>query len=146
MATLSTFRAALFGDPGRLDRDVWLSRLADLLIDADIPPGCSGLLERARAKLREGDAGISLRGYSHVFVHSTDPDADHPASEQILIDDSDGMQAWQEVFDRPELRKLVEAYARKSDPSVIRSKLGTEEPWLSATLRASCGRELRGLR
>ncbi len=140
LATLSTFRAALFGDPGRLDRDVWLSRLADLLIDADIPPGCSGLLERARAKLREGDAGISLRGYSHVFIHSTDPNAGSSASEQILLDDSDGTQAWQEVFDRPELRNLVEVYARKSDPSVIRSKLGTEEPWLSATLRPPAAR------
>ena len=140
LATLSTFRAALFGDPGRLDRDVWLSRLADLLIDADIPPGCSGLLERARAKLREGDAGISLRGYSHVFIHSTDLHVGSSASEQILLDDSDGTQAWQEVFDRPELRTLVEIYARKSDPSVIRSKLGTEEPWLSATLRPPAAR------
>lgn len=140
MATLSTFRAALFGDPGRLDRDVWLSRLADLLIDADIPPGCSGLLERARAKLREGEAGISLRGYSHIFIHSTDHNAGSSASEQILLDESDGIQAWQEVFDRPELRSLVEAYARKDDPSVIRSKLGTEEPWLSATLRPPAAR------
>ncbi|MDP2759632.1 MAG: FtsK/SpoIIIE domain-containing protein [Sideroxyarcus sp.] len=140
MATLSTFRAALFGDPGRLDRDVWLSRLADLLIDADIPPGCSGLLERARAKLREGEAGISLRGYSHIFIHSTDPNAGSSASEQILLDDSDGIQAWQEVFDRPELRSLVEVYAHKDDPSVIRSKLGTEEPWLSATLRPPAAR------
>jgi S-DNA-T family DNA segregation ATPase FtsK/SpoIIIE len=39
MATLGMFREALFGDPGRLDRDVWLARLADMLIDADIPPG-----------------------------------------------------------------------------------------------------------
>jgi S-DNA-T family DNA segregation ATPase FtsK/SpoIIIE len=140
LATLSTFRAALFGDPGRLDRDVWLSRLADLLIDADIPPGCSGLLERARAKLREGDAGISLRGYSHVFIHSADPSVGSSASEQILLDDTDGTQAWQEVFDRPELRSLVEVYARKGDPSVIRSKLGTEEPWLSATLRPPAAR------
>jgi len=110
LATLTTFRDALFGDPGRLDRDVWLSRLADLLIDADIPPGCSGLLERARAKLREGEAGISLRGYSQVFIHSADTNASSTASEQILLDDSDGIQAWQEVFDRPELRGLVEAY------------------------------------
>ena len=132
MATLSTFRAALFGDPGRLDRDVWLSRLADLLVDADIPPGCSGLLERARAKLRDGEAGISLRGYSHVFVHSTDP-AGPSASEQHLVDDTDGIQAWQEVFERNELRLLVESYARKEDPTTIRSKLGPAQPWLSAT-------------
>jgi len=135
MATLSTFRAALFGDPGRLDRDVWLSRLADLLIDADIPPGCSGLLERVRAKLHDGEAGISLRGYSHVFVHSADPASTPSISEQVLIDDTDRIQAWQEVFERPELRQLVEAYMRKEDPSLIRSKLGSAKPWLSALPR-----------
>jgi S-DNA-T family DNA segregation ATPase FtsK/SpoIIIE len=132
MATLSTFRAALFGDPGRLDRDVWLSRLADLLIDADIPPGCSGLLERVRAKLRDGEAEISLRGYSQVFVHSADPAAANSGSEQVLIDETDGIQAWQEVFDRPELRRLVESYARNEDPSSIRSILGVAQPWISA--------------
>ena len=135
MATLSTFRAALFGDPGRLDRDVWLSRLADLLIDADIPPGCSGLLERVRAKLRDGEAKISLRGYSHIFVHSADPATGHSGSEQIMIDETDGIQAWQEVFDRPELRSLVESYSRKEDPSSIRSLLGTGQPWISAAPR-----------
>lgn len=132
MATLSTFRAALFGDPGRLDRDVWLARLADLLVDGDIPPGCTGLLERARAALREGDASISLRGYSHVFVHSPDPAVSHATSEQILLDSSEGIQAWQEVFERGELRELVEAYARKEDPADIRSKLGGDKPWAAA--------------
>lgn len=131
MATLSTFRAALFGDPGRLDRDVWLARLSDLLVDADIPPGCSGLLERARAKLRDGEAGISLRGYSHVFVHSSDPSGPS-ISEQMLVDDTDGIQAWQEVFERAELRQLVESYARKEDTTAIRSKLGPAQPWLSS--------------
>jgi S-DNA-T family DNA segregation ATPase FtsK/SpoIIIE len=132
MATLSTFRDALFGDPGRLDRDVWLSRLSDLLVDADIPPGCSGLLERARAKLRDGEAGISLRGYSHVFVHSSDPTAPPNASEQLLVDDTDGIQAWQEVFEKAELKLLIESYARKADPIPVRSKLGIAQPWLSA--------------
>ena len=135
MATLSTFRAALFGDPGRLDRDVWLARLADLLIDAEIPPGCAGLLERVRAKLRGGEAGISLRGYSHVFVHSADPASSHSCSDQVLIDDTDGFQAWQEVFDRPDLRRLVEAYAKKEDPAPIRASLGSSSPWTSVSLR-----------
>ena len=141
LATLSTFREALFGDPGRLDRDVWLARLADLLIDADIPHGCSGLLERARAALRDGDAQISLRGYSHVFVHNADASVTHPvASEQILIDQTDGIQAWQEVFERAELRSLVEAYAGKGDPVSIRSKLGPEEPWASSAPRPPAAR------
>ncbi len=141
LATLSTFREALFGDPGRLDRDVWLARLADLLIDADIPPGCSGLLERARAALRDGEAQISLRGYSHVFVHSADSPANHPAaSEQILVDQTDGIQAWQEVFERSALRSLVEAYAVKGDPVQVRVKLGPEEPWATSSPRPPAAR------
>ena len=135
MATLSTFREALFGDPGRLDRDVWLSRLADLLIDADIPPGCSGLLERVRANLRDGVAGISLRGYSHVFVHSADPTSSQSCSDQVLLDNTDGFQAWQEVFDRPELRRLVESYARNEDPAAIRAELGGSAPWTGISVR-----------
>jgi S-DNA-T family DNA segregation ATPase FtsK/SpoIIIE len=141
LATLSTFREALYGDPGRLDRDVWLARLADLLIDADIPPGCAGLLERSRAALRDGEAQISLRGYSHVFVHNPDASVGHPASsEQNLIDQTDGVQAWQEVFERAELRSLVEAYAAKEDPVPVRVKLGPEEPWASSAPRPPAAR------
>ncbi|MYM25505.1 DNA translocase FtsK [Duganella sp. FT135W] len=135
MATLSTFRAALFGAPGRLDRDVWLGRLADLLIDADIPPGSSGLLERARASLRDGAAGLSLRGYSHVFVHSTDPGGTQIECEQVELDETDGFHAWQEVFDRATVRELLFAYASKDDPSPIREKLGSERPWNNVEIR-----------
>lgn len=140
MATLTTFRAALFGDPGRLDRDVWLSRLADLLIDAEIPPGLSGLLERTRAKLREGDVDIALRGYSHVFIHSAEAGHSQSASEQIEIDNTDGVQAWQEVFDRPELRKLVEAYAGGTGATDARALLGGAEPWKAVTFNRPAAR------
>jgi S-DNA-T family DNA segregation ATPase FtsK/SpoIIIE len=140
MATLSTFRAALFGDPGRLDRDVWLSRLADLLIDADIPPGLSGLLERARAKLREGDVDIALRGYSHVFIHSAAADQLPSASQQVELDDTESVQAWQEVFDRPELRQLVEAYAEGSGATDARALLGGAEPWKTVEFKRPAAR------
>ena len=140
MATLTTFRAALFGDPGRLDRDVWLSRLADLLIDAAIPPGLSGLLERARAKLRDGDVDIALRGYSHVFIHSAEAGLSQSASGQMEIDDTDDVQAWQEVFDRPELRKLVEAYAVGVGARDVRALLGGAEPWKSVEFNRPAAR------
>lgn len=139
LATLATFRSALFGDPGRLDRDVWLARLADLLLDADIPPSGSDLLQRARSALRDGEALISLRGYSHVFVHSADG-ADTFKSEQIQLEHSDGVQAWQEIFERPELRALVEAYAAQSDPSAVRAKLGPMTPWLDCQPKPPAGR------
>ncbi|QBY54444.1 FtsK/SpoIIIE domain-containing protein [Cupriavidus oxalaticus] len=128
LATLGMFREALFGDPGRLDRDVWLARLADLLIDAEIPPGMTGLMERARAKLREGDVEISLRGYSQVYVHTSDAGSTS-ASDQELLDEADGVQAWQEVFDRPDLRKLTEAYAKGESAFDVRSGLGSHQPW-----------------
>lgn len=128
LATLGVFREALFGDPGRLDRDVWLARMADMLLDADIPPGMTGLMERARAKLREGDVEISLRGYSHVYIHTSDAGS-VSASDQELLDDTDGVRAWQEVFDRPELRKLAEAYAKGSGGHAARAGLGAQQPW-----------------
>lgn len=139
MATLSTFRSALFGDPGRLDRDVWLARLADLLVDADIPAGCSDLLERARSSLREGEARISLRGYSHIFVHTPDL-TNNFKSEQILLEQADGVQAWQEVFERPELRALVEGYALKAAPESVRAKLGPMTPWLDCEAKPPAAR------
>jgi S-DNA-T family DNA segregation ATPase FtsK/SpoIIIE len=128
LATLGMFREALFGDPGRLDRDVWLARLADMLIDADIPPGMTGLMERARSKLREGDVDISLRGYSHVYVHTSDAGS-HSASDQELLEEADGVKAWQEVFDRPDLRKLAEAYAKGVGGLAARAGLGSHQPW-----------------
>lgn len=128
LATLGMFREALFGDPGRLDRDVWLARLADMLIDSDIPPGMTGLMERARAKLREGDVEISMRGYSQVYVHSADAGS-ISASDQELLEDVDGVQAWQEVFDRPDLRKLAEAYAKGMGSNEARAGLGAQQPW-----------------
>lgn len=128
LATLGMFREALFGDPGRLDRDVWLARLADMLIDADIPPGMTGLMERARAKLREGDVEISLRGYSHVYVHTSDAGSSS-ASDQELLEEADGVKAWQEVFDRPDLRRLAEAYAKGAGGLDARAGLGAHQPW-----------------
>lgn len=128
LATLGMFREALFGNPGRLDRDVWLARMADMLIDADIPPGMTGLMERARAKLREGDVEISLRGYSHVYVHTSDAGS-ASASGQELLEESDGVKAWQEIFDRPDLRKLAEAYAKGTGAFDVRAGIGSHQPW-----------------
>lgn len=134
LQTLDKFREALFGDPGRLDRDVWLARLADMLIDAEIPPGMTGLMERARSKLREGDVDISLRGYSQVYVHTSDAGSGS-ASEQELLMDQSGVRAWQEVFDREDLRKLAEAYAKSVGSLEVRAGLGPHEPWLGHSFK-----------
>lgn len=128
LQTLDKFREALFGDPGRLDRDVWLARLADMLIDADIPPGMTSLMERARSRLREGDVEISLRGYSQIYVHTSDAGTGSASEQELLLDES-GVNAWQEVFDREDLRKLVEAYAKNAGSLAARAGLGPHQPW-----------------
>jgi DNA segregation ATPase FtsK/SpoIIIE, S-DNA-T family len=128
-ATLSTLDEAIFGDPGRLDRDLWLSRLSDLLLDATVPPGLTGLLERARSVVRDGAVTISMRGYSQVYVHSRDTNGALFGSAQHKVEVKGTSPATQEVFDRPELRKLLEAYAANGDSIPVRQTLGPNEPW-----------------
>lgn len=128
-ATLSTLDAALFGDPGRLDRDLWLSRLSDLLLDATVPPGLTGLLERARSAVRDGAVTISMRGYSQVYIHSLDANGSSPGPDRHTVEVKGSSPAVQEVFDRPELRRLLEAYAAAGDSFIVRTLLGADEPW-----------------
>ena len=52
--TVTRMDDALFGDPGRLDRDLWLSRIADLLLDGTAALGQAALLERVRDGIRRG--------------------------------------------------------------------------------------------
>ncbi|WP_434782334.1 FtsK/SpoIIIE domain-containing protein [Ferrovum myxofaciens] len=129
LATLTMVREALFGDPGRLDRDLWLSRIADLLIDAVYHPLQTALLERARAAIRDGSVGVTLRGYSHIFVHTSEPGQVASRSERITIEETDGVSSYQEVFSRPELRRLTEAYARREDSLAVRQAIGVDTPW-----------------
>lgn len=130
LATLSTLRDALFGDPGRLDRDLWLARLADLLVDAVIPATQTALLERARAAIREGTVKMTLRGYSHVFVHSIEVgDNNSSTSDRVEIEIGTPAAAFQEVFDRSKLRDLADAYVRQADPLPVRASLGNDNPW-----------------
>lgn len=135
LATLSMMSEALFGDPGRLDRDMWLARISDLLIDAVVPPGQTALLERTRAAIREGSVGITLRGYSHIFVHSSELGQEGSNAERVLIENTDGVPSNQEIFDRMALRQLATAYARKADAFPIRQTLGLDTPWQNVLVK-----------
>src|SRR5260370_30564068 len=67
--TVKRITDALFGDPERLDRDLWLSRLSDLILDGIQMLASAGinLAEWPRA-IREGTCEAYVRGYSHVFI------------------------------------------------------------------------------
>jgi S-DNA-T family DNA segregation ATPase FtsK/SpoIIIE len=122
--TLTRLDEALFGDPGRLDRDLWLSRLADLILDGiEVPPTDGMVLYDWRDAIREGRARILVKGYSHVFVHEGE---DNPSERQVV---PRVRGAWQEVYGRAALRNVVLAYHQRQSPRKIRESLGDDRPW-----------------
>lgn len=125
--TVLRMQEALFGNPSRLDRDLWLARLADIILDGiEIPATEGNTLHQWRDSIRSGTAPLLLKGYSHVFVHSQEADAGDP-SERIPLTNVD--HAWQEIYGRDQVRQLVLAYHRHESPRGIRGGLGDDAPW-----------------
>ncbi|SDD08328.1 DNA segregation ATPase FtsK/SpoIIIE, S-DNA-T family [Bradyrhizobium brasilense] len=129
--TVQRMEDALFGDPGRLDRDLWLSRISDLLLDGTTALGQSLALEAVRDGIRRGVIPIDLRGYSHVFIHGP-ADATVPGEQELIPDVPNGIQ---EIFGREELRNLIKAYQAKTSLSAARQALGPEQPWTKSQFR-----------
>jgi S-DNA-T family DNA segregation ATPase FtsK/SpoIIIE len=130
--TVQRVEDALFGDPGRLDRDLWLARLADLLLDGSTAVGQSATLEAVRDGIRQGVTPIDLRGYSHVFVTGgTEPPSGSGEQESI----QDLRNGLQEVFTREELKQLIKAYHARRPMTPVREALGQHAPWSTSEFR-----------
>lgn len=130
--TVTRVDDALFGDPGRLDRDLWLSRIGDLLLDGTAALGHSSLLERVRDGIRQGAVPIDLRGYSHIFVSGPADDASSVGDQAPVNDIASGLQ---ETFTREGLRQLIKAYEANEALTSVREALGGESPWTTASFR-----------
>lgn len=134
--TVRRMNDALFGDPGRLDRDLWLARLSDLLLDAIRGIGSARMFDTLRDRVRAGTARIDLRGYSHVFVSA--PADGGPADEQEpVVDVPHGLQ---EVFSRATVRDLLLAYEANQPLAKLRQRLGDEQPWTKVDFRLPSAR------
>lgn len=115
--TVRRIHEALFGNPDRLDRELWLARLADLVLDGvEFAAGQSPDVANWRHAIRDGRCKIMLRGYSHIFVHS--PDFDNSDTFEI----AEAANCHQEVFARKELRDLVLTYWNGDDPRNVRNR------------------------
>jgi DNA segregation ATPase FtsK/SpoIIIE, S-DNA-T family len=134
--TVQRMEEALFGDPGRLDRDLWLSRIADLLLDGTTALGQSDALEAVRDGIRQGRTTIDLRGYSHIFVSGLSEPATSGEQEAI----ADVPHGLQEVFNRDEVRNLLKAYEVRSPLLDTRRKLGEQHPWEDTEFRSPAPR------
>ena len=134
--TVQRIEEALFGDPGRLDRDLWLSRIADLLLDGTTALGQSDALEAVRDGIRQGVTTIDLRGYSHIFVSGLAEPAGSGEQEPI----ADVPHGLQEVFTREDVRNLVKAYEARTALAGVRRGLGEQHPWEDMEFRSPAPR------
>lgn len=124
--TMKRINEAVFGSPVRLDRELWLARLSDLILDGvQFPASANINLMDWRRAIREGDCKIHVRGYSHVFVSGPTDAADCSSFARVAsLDD-----AYQEVFGRQHVRELVLCYARGADPLSVRESIAGEKLW-----------------
>lgn len=95
-------------EPNRMDRDSWLSRLGDLLLDGiQVPAASSVPLTEWRRLVRDGVAKIEVVGFSHVFV----PTALDAGSITDFSEVAGVPASRQMVFGRAELKALLGVYA-----------------------------------
>ncbi len=134
--TVQRIEEALFGDPGRLDRDLWLSRIADLLLDGTTALGQSDALETMRDGIRQGVTTIDLRGYSHIFISGLAEPAASGEQEPV----ADVPHGLQEVFTRDNLRNLLKAYEARAALTGVRRGLGEQHPWEDTEFRSPAPR------
>ena len=130
--TVRRINDAIFGDPKRLDRDLWLSRFSDLMLNGIQFPANSPIdLAAWRRAVRDGECGIFMRGYSHIFVSGPSDAPD--CSDFAAVAEAE--HSWQEVFSRSRLRELVLGYAKEANPTAIRKANAGEDIWKDQAYR-----------
>nr|WP_026682289.1 FtsK/SpoIIIE domain-containing protein [Priestia megaterium] len=125
--TVSRIDQALFGKPIRLDRGLWLSKISDLLVEGTIFMQNSSIsIEKWRELIRTGEVEIEIKGYSHVFVPTSD-NTGSIESEQTKVNDIES--SYQEVYSRDSVRELILSILEKKPLYTVRSKFATEVTW-----------------
>ena len=127
--TVDRISDALFISPGRLDRDLWLSRFSDLLLDGIEFSSDNKLnIEQWREQIRSGTLRIDLSGYSQVFVSgANDSNVEGERSPIPKV-----QRCFQEIFDRESVRQLVLAYESGKSLFPVREQIGDDKPWAIA--------------
>ena len=121
--TVRRLNDAIFGDSERLERESWLARLSDLVLDGIRLPAASGIdLGKWRRAIREGRCEFDIRGYSHIFVPTSSDGADCTDVSEV----PEAPNAFQETYGRPALKKLLQAYWQNQDTRDQRREAGAD--------------------
>lgn len=121
--TVHRIRDAVEGEH-RLDRESWLSRLGDLLLDGIQVPASSHVpLAEWRRAVREGECDIEITGFSHVFVPNP---TDGSVTAEAEIPNAPGCT--QQTYGRQELRDILFTYLEGAPPKANRQdQAGTKD-------------------
>ncbi|HYJ89533.1 MAG TPA: hypothetical protein VEW46_25955, partial [Pyrinomonadaceae bacterium] len=135
--TIRRIDDAVFGDPRRLDRDLWLSRFSDLILSGIQFPATAPIdLGAWRRAVRDGKCAIYLRGYSHIFVSGPPDSAD--CSDFASVAGAE--HSYQEIFSRARTRELVLCYWKGSDPMPVRQANTEDDVWSERLYRIPSSR------
>lgn len=105
--SLSRIEAALFGSPIPADQDIWLARLADLLLEGlHVTEGQSFNMSEWRSAIRRRQCRVCLRGYSHVFVHGPVERGTEGGKYCRVAGTKNGHQ---ECFSRADVRSFIQS-------------------------------------
>lgn len=121
--TVRRLNDAIFENPERLDRESWLARLSDLVLDGIRLPAASGIdICKWRRAMREGHCEFDIRGYSHIFVPTAGDGADCTDVSAV----PEARSAFQETYGRSALKRLVQAYWQGQDTRDQRLTAGAD--------------------
>ena len=121
--TVRRLNDAIFGDPERFERESWLARLSDLVLDGIRLPAASSIdLGKWRRAIREGRCEFDVRGYSHIFVPTASDGADCTEVSEV----AEATNAFQETYGRPALKQLLQAYWQNQGTRDRRREAGAD--------------------
>lgn len=122
--TVARISRALDPDRNRIDRDIWLHRLGDFMLEG-MEPFSSHVtggwdLHRWSDEVRQDNVQIRVSGFSHVFVHDDLEYVD--AGDYVPLKGMEHCQ--QKVFDKPRVAAAFRALVQGTNEASISS----EEP------------------
>ncbi|MCY4610130.1 MAG: FtsK/SpoIIIE domain-containing protein [Gammaproteobacteria bacterium] len=129
--TVARLERALDPKHKRIDREVWLHRLGDFMIEGMGPFDPNLInnwdLHKWSDEVRQDKVSIQIAGFSHVFIHDNEENVDVGGPIPMK-----GMpHCSQQVFDKTSVVRLFQSFAEQSSALVEQTPLEREE-WADA--------------
>jgi S-DNA-T family DNA segregation ATPase FtsK/SpoIIIE len=102
--TLSQIARALASFPAPADQELWLARLADMLLSR-LTSSSSARTSEWRSLIRSGECTFSLVGYSHIFCHL--PSESVVSSHKGVMTGVPHVLGHQEIFNFDSTRQII---------------------------------------